>query len=175
MRVLWIILGILSIVAGILALANPLAATLTAERLAGWSFLFIGILEIIAVFQKASWSGRIWALLVGVAFALLGISLLANPLEGVLSLTLTVAALFLATGILKILMAFSLGRGNGFMLVLLSGALSVVLALMIFANFPASAVSILGVLLAIELISGGVSMIALSGTVAANEKASARL
>lgn len=170
MRVLWIILGALSIIAGIMALANPLAATLTAERLAGWSFLFIGILEIFAVFQKSNWSGRIWAMLAGLAFALLGISLLANPLAGIMSLTLTVAVLFLVTGIFKIMMAFSLGRGNGFLLVLLSGALSVILAIMVFANFPASAVSILGVLLAIELISGGVSMIALSGTVAANEK-----
>ncbi|RNF35088.1 HdeD family acid-resistance protein [Paracoccus methylarcula] len=169
MRIFWIVLGGLSIVAGVLALANPLAATLTAERLAGWSFLFIGVLEIFAVFQQKSWRGRIWAILAGLAFAILGVMLLARPLAGILSLTLIVAILFLVAGAVKLAMAFSLERGNGFWLILLSGALSIVLALMIFANFPASAATILGVLLAIELISNGVSMIALSSSAPVNK------
>lgn len=170
MRVFWIVLGGLSIVAGGLALANPLAATLTAERLAGWSFLFIGLLQVIAVFQQKSWRGRIWAILAGLAFAILGFMLLTRPLAGILSLTLIVAILFLVTGAVKVAMAFALDRGNGFWLILLSGALSVVLALMILANFPASAATILGILLAIELISNGVSMIAISSS-APKEKA----
>lgn len=170
MRVFWIVLGGLSIVAGGLALANPLAATLTAERLAGWSFLFIGLLQIIAVFQQKSWRGRIWAILAGLAFAILGVMLLAKPLAGILSLTLIVAILFLMAGAVKVAMAFALERGNGFWLILVSGVLSVVLALMILANFPASAATILGILLAIELISNGVSMIAISSS-APKEKA----
>ena len=162
MRIFWAILGGLSIIAGGLALANPLAATLTVERLAGWSFLFIGILEMIAVFRQSNWRGRIWAMLAGLALAILGIMLLTRPLAGILSLTLIVAILFMAVGAVKIAMAFALGRGNAFWMVLLSGALSVILAAMIFANFPASAATILGVLLAVELISNGVSLIALS-------------
>ena len=43
---LWLILGILMIAAGVFALFNPLAATLTAEQLAAWLFLFGGILQI---------------------------------------------------------------------------------------------------------------------------------
>lgn len=168
-RILWIILGVISIFAGILALANPLAATLTAEQLAGWTFLLIGILQVFAVFRQDGWRGRIWAILVAVAFILLGVMLLGKPLVGMISLTLTVASLFLVTGIFKFVMAFSLRGTGAFWLVLISGAVSVVLALMIFGNFPSSAATILGVLLAVELISNGVSMIALSGTRAAAE------
>lgn len=170
MRVFWIILGGLSIVAGVLALVNPLAATLTAEQLSGWGFLIIGVFEIIAVFQQKDWRGRIWAMLAGLAFIILGVMLLARPLAGILSLTLIVAILFLVAGAVKLAMAFSLERGKGFWLILLSGALSIILAVMIFANFPASAATILGVLLAIELISSGVSMIALSSSAPANRK-----
>lgn len=169
MRFLWIILGGFSIVAGVLALANPLAATLTAERLAGWSFLIVGVFEFIAVFRQQSWRGRIWAMLAGLAFAILGIMLLARPLAGILSLTLIVAILLLVAGAVKVAMAFSLERSNAFWMILLSGVLSAVLALMILANFPASAATILGVLLAIELISNGVSMIALSGSAPTGE------
>lgn len=168
MRILWVVIGGISIIAGGLALANPLAATLTAERLAGWSFLFIGILQIIAVFRQQNWRGRIWATLAGLAFAVLGFMLLTRPLAGILSLTIVVAVLFLVAGAFKIAMAFSIGRGSGgaFWMVLLSGVLSAVLALMILANFPASAATLLGVLLAVELISNGVSLIALSGSAA---------
>lgn len=161
-KVLWIIVGCLSILAGILALANPLVATLTAEQVAGWGFLIVGILQIFAVFRQVSWGGRIWVLLVGVLMVLLGINLLGKPLEGVMALTLTVGALFLVEGIFKIVLSFGLRGTGAFWLVLLSGAISVILAIMIFGNFPASALSILGILLAIELISNGISIIALS-------------
>ncbi|MFV0292089.1 MAG: HdeD family acid-resistance protein [Paracoccus sp. (in: a-proteobacteria)] len=168
-RVLWIIIGCLSIVAGIFALANPLVATLTAEQIAGWAFLFIGILQVIAVFRQNSWGGRIWAILIGVLFIALAINLLGKPIVGIVSLTLTVATLFMVTGIVRVVMAFSLRGSPAFWLVLLSGALSVVLAIMIFNNFPQSAATILGILLAVELISNGIAMIALSGTRAAQE------
>ena len=165
-RILWIIMGVISIIAGIFALANPLAATLTAEQLAGWAFLIVGILDLIAAFRDTS-NNKIWAILLGIAFILLGISLLANPLAGVISLTLAVGALLLVAGIFKVIWSFQLRGTGAFWLVLLSGLLSLLLAFMIFGNFPASAMSILGILLAIELISSGASMIALSSAIAA--------
>lgn len=168
-RILWIILGVIAIIAGILALTNPLAATLTAEQVAGWSFLFIGIFQFFAAFKNEGWGGRIWAILVALAFVLLGVMLLGKPLVGIVSLTLTVATLFLVTGVFQIVMAFSVRGTGAFWLVLLSGILSVILAIMIFGNFPASAASILGILLGVELISSGISMIALSGTRAATD------
>lgn len=161
-KVLWIIVGILSIAAGVLALANPLVATLTAEQIAGWGFLFVGILGMFAVFQQTSWGGRIWVLLIGLMMLLVGINLLAKPLNGVLVLTLVVASLFLVTGIFRVVLSFSLRGTGAFWLVLLSGVISVALAIMIFTNFPAALVLTLGTLLAVELISNGVSMIALS-------------
>jgi uncharacterized membrane protein HdeD (DUF308 family) len=68
---------------------------------------------------------------------------------------------FLATGATKVVMAFGV-RGTGyFWVVLLSGALSVLLGFMVLSNFPYSAATILGVLLAVELISSGIANIAL--------------
>lgn len=160
-RVLWIVVGVISVLAGIFALANPLAATLTAEMLAGWGFLIVGVLQVVFAFRDIGWGARIWAILIGLAFALTGISLLGNPLAGIISLTVLVAIMFLIVGVAKIILSFSLPRGAGFWLMIASGALSVVLAVMIFSNFPQSAAVILGVLLAIELISNGVAMITL--------------
>ncbi|MFV0386586.1 HdeD family acid-resistance protein [Paracoccus sp. (in: a-proteobacteria)] len=168
-RIMWIVIGALSILAGILALANPLAATLTAEQLAGWAFLIVGALQAYAVFRGQVWGGRVWAILLAVALILLGVMLLARPLVGIVTLTLVVASMFFVSGVVKIVLSFSLRGTGAFWMLLLSGALSVLLALMIFGNFPASAATILGILLAVELISDGVSMIALSGTRAADD------
>ncbi|NHF72995.1 HdeD family acid-resistance protein [Paracoccus xiamenensis] len=165
MKILWIIIGIISIIAGILALANPIAATLAAEQIAGWGFLIVGVLEIFLAFRAEGWGARIWAILAAIAFVLLGIALLGNPLEGIVTLTVLAGILFMSTGIFRVIMAFQLRGTGAFWLVLLSGLLAIVLAVMIFANFPASVVTLLGVLLAIELISNGVSMIALASVV----------
>ena len=154
--------GAVSLIGGIFALFNPFAASLTVEQLAGWLFLFSGVIWLIGTFRAEGWGSKIWSFLVGLALTWLGISLLANPLGGVATLTLVVALSFVASGIFKIMLAYPARQVGLFWVVLLSGVISLVLGLMILANFPASAVTILGLLLAIELISNGISMLILA-------------
>lgn len=85
-----------------------------------------------------------------------------QPLAGILSLTLIVAILFLVTGVSKIFMALPMQGSNSYWTLMLSGGLSVVLAIMVFANFPQSAASILGIVLAVELMSNGASLVAIA-------------
>lgn len=163
-RVVWIIIGVLSLLTGIFALANPVAATVAANIIAGWGFLVIGILLVIAAFRAEGWGARIWAILLSLAFIATGIMLLGEPLSGIISLTIMVGILFMVTGVSRVFISFSLPRGGGFWTVLLSGILGIILSVMIFANFPDSAATMLGILLAVELISNGVGMIALGST-----------
>jgi uncharacterized membrane protein HdeD (DUF308 family) len=160
--ILWLIVGVLSIVAGIFAFANPFAATLTAELLAGYLFIAIGVLTLISAFQDQGWGARIWALLLGALFAIFGFSLVTNPLEGIVQLTLIVAVLLMVIGILRIFIAFTPMAAGARGLLILAGLVSIVLSVMIFTNFPLSAAVVLGIFLAIELISNGISMIFLA-------------
>ncbi len=158
----WMIGGVILIVGGVVALANPFAATFAAEQIAGWIFLLAGIVWLVSTFQAEGMGSKIWSFLAGAALTWLGISLLANPLAGIVSLTVMVALIFLATGVLKVLISFA-ARGTPFFWVLMiSGLVSVLLAILVFANFPESAAVLLGLLLAIELLSDGVSMVALA-------------
>lgn len=158
--ILWLIIGLIVLVGGIAALLNPFPATVAALTIAAWVFIIGGILQLLAVFQIEGWGHRIWAILLGIAFLWLGISLLSNPLAGILSLTIVAAIMFLVSGVAKLFLAFS-ARGSGyFWAILLSGAISVVLALMIFSNFPQSAAVVLGVLLAVELVTTGATLVA---------------
>ena len=159
LRKSWIwmaVLAVISLIGGVLALFNPFAATLAATMMAGWVFALLGIVQIVQAFQVQGWGGFIWALLFGLLSLIVGGSLIFNPLAGMVSLTLLVAVLFVATGVVKTMYAFSLRPVTGWGWVLFSGLVSLALGIMIMADFPASAASILGILLGVELISNGV-------------------
>jgi uncharacterized membrane protein HdeD (DUF308 family) len=156
------LLGAISLVGGVFALLNPFAATFAAVLVAGWTFILFGVLQIIQAFSVRAWSGFLWALLLGVLTAAVGVSLLYNPLAGALTLTLLVAILFLVMGVVKVMYGISLRPVRGWGWVVLSGAISLLLGVLILANYPVSAASILGILLAIELISNGVFLLLMS-------------
>ncbi|TKT79368.1 HdeD family acid-resistance protein [Aquamicrobium sp. LC103] len=154
---IWMALfAVICLIGGVIALLNPFAATLAATFIAGWTFAFLGALQIIQSFQVKDWPGFVWAILFGILTLVVGISLITNPLAGMISLTLLVAVLFLVMGIVKIMYAFSLRPISGWGWALASGVISLALAAMIFANLPEAAASVLGILLAVELISNGV-------------------
>lgn len=161
-RSLLIILGIITVIAGFFAILNPLAGSIAVTLLTGWSFLLIGVLQIVAVFRETDWGARIWSLLLAVLAILAGISLLGNPLAGVISLTYLLAILFIVSGVFKVIAGLGMEPGNWKWLVLLSGALSVGLGILIFANFSAAALTTLGLLLGIQLISDGASMLGMA-------------
>ncbi|WP_299353874.1 DUF308 domain-containing protein [uncultured Shimia sp.] len=156
------ILGVLGVVAGLMALLNPFGASLTATVIAGWSFLILGALQIYASMRSEGWSSKAWSILMGVVAVILGVSLLANPLEGMIALTIVVGAMFLASGLFKLIVGWSIQQSELKWAVVISGLVSAVLGFMVLSNMPGAAVVTLGVLLGIELLSSGVSMIALA-------------
>lgn len=156
----WFLIGIVFILGGLLALFNPLAATVTAEQIAAWLFVLGGIAQLLSAFRMGSFAARVLNGILALAFLWLGTSLLVNPLAGLLTLTVLVAIMFLVNGSAKLLLAMTM-QGTGFFWpTVLSGAVSVVLALMVFSNFPQSAAILLGALLAVELVSSGVMIMA---------------
>lgn len=158
----WLIAGLLSLLGGLFALANPLAATLTAELLTGYLFIAVGAMMLVSIFWDNEWGSRILSLLLGLGLVVLGFGLVANPLQGVLSLTLVVAVMMLIFGVFRLILAFRASDSRVRVFLILAGAVSLVLGSMILLNFPWSAAVVLGILLAIELISNGISLIAIS-------------
>lgn len=89
--------GGLSLLGGILALANPFAASLTATVLAGWSFIAVGTLMLIAANHPLGFHLAVF--LLGLLVLALGVHLVFDPLRGVVSLTAAVGSLLLVAGI----------------------------------------------------------------------------
>ncbi len=160
--VLWMIAGVVAILAGFLALANPLAASITAVMLTGWSFLLIGVLQAAGVFVGGDWGPRLWALAIGVLGALLGLWILSRPVEALIALTWVMGIMLLALGLTKVLAAWPLRQGPFFWPVLLSGFLSAMLGMMVLGGMPKISEYLLGVFLAVELISSGIAAVTLA-------------
>lgn len=160
----WIIGGALSVLASFFAFAKPFGATLTAELLAGWGFLFVGILQLISIFTVEGAGNKILALLWGALSTWLGISLLQNPLAGILSLTLAVGIMFLAMGIARLFFAFSVRGSGAFAALIFSAMISMLLGGMVLYYYPGGTPWFLGTLLAVELLFNGIGMIMLGAT-----------
>lgn len=154
--------GVLALVAGIAALAFPLPASLAVTALVGWAFVISGALGLWAVFSADRMPHRGWAGFLGLLNLVVGVWMLAQPLAAMISLTLVVGAMFVASGAARLWLGLSAHRGRpGRWMILLSGLISTALGLYILVRLPAASTVALGVLVAVELIVVGATLLPL--------------
>jgi uncharacterized membrane protein HdeD (DUF308 family) len=77
------------------------------------------------------------------------------PLSVIITLTILLAALFLAEGVLEILIAIRIRPFAGWRWLLASGVIAILVGLLIALELPSSADWAIGLLTGINLISGG--------------------
>lgn len=154
-RTWFILLGILLIVLGIGAIGFPLVTTIAVKILVGWLFLIGGIIQIIHAFSTQRWSGFFLNLLVGALYLFAGAWLAFFPLAGIITLTIVLAAMFIVQGILECGMALRMRPQTGWVWMLVSGLVALVLGLLIFAGLPGTALWAIGLLVGINLLSSG--------------------
>ena len=158
----FIALGVIMILTGIGAFAFPLIASLSVELLVGATFLVGGVATLFHAFQEKEWSGVFWQLAVGIVYLAGGLVFLVNPFGGVIALTVFLGIVFLVEGIGRIIMGFQMRGKRNWGWVVASGAMSVLLAVLVFGGFATGAsLGLIGVLLGINFIFAGASFVAL--------------
>jgi len=162
--VLFLIEGIVLLILGVVAILVPLIATLAFTILVGWLFLISGIVGLIATFWARNAPGFWWSLISAVIGILAGLSLLTSPIVGALSLTLVLVAFFIIEGIASIMYAVDHCRQltSSWFWMLLSGVIDLILAAIIPAGLPGTAVWALGLLVGINMLFGGAALIAMA-------------
>jgi uncharacterized membrane protein HdeD (DUF308 family) len=155
-------LGIVLVLAGIAAIAFPFLSTIAAKVALGWIFLVTGVFMIVHAFSAGGWRGFLLNLLLGVLYVIAGGWLAFFPFTGIITLTLLLAALFVAEGALEVIMAFRVRPHEGWGWLLLSGLVAVAVGALIGFNLPGSATWAIGLLAGINLLSTGVSFVALA-------------
>ncbi len=156
--------GIVLVILGFGAIVVPLIAGLAATVFLGWLFLLAGIVGLVATFRERNAPGFWWALLSAVAAIAAGILLLWNPWHGLVTLTYVLIGFFIADGVLLIIMAIEHRRelSGRWEWMLFNGVLDIILALIIISGLPHSLVWALGLLLGIDLVFGGASLIGMA-------------
>jgi uncharacterized membrane protein HdeD (DUF308 family) len=156
----WIVaLGIVYLIAGFIALGSVVSATVATVFVVGIMMIISGVAEVISAFQLKSWGKFILWVLLGLLYIFAGFVTFENPLLAAAVLTLALGAALVASGIMRIVLAFSMKGGSPWGLVALSGLITLVLGGIILAHWPVSSLYILGVFLGIDLIFAGVSWI----------------
>jgi len=160
----FLIEGIVLFILGIFAIVVPAVATIAVEVFFGWVLLLSGVVGLISTFRMRSAPGFGWSLLSAVIAVAAGVILLAWPLSGVLSLTLILTAFLTLEGIASIMM--SLTHRHGFSarwaLLLVSGLVDLILAAMIFLGLPGTAAWAIGLLVGINLVFGGSTLVSMA-------------
>lgn len=159
----WLLaLGILMIILGVLAIAAPQVATIAVQLMLGWILVISGVAEGIHAFMARGWGGFLLELLSAILYLVVGILLLTNPLEGALALTILLAVFLIVEGIFKIITALGVREHRAWGWLLASGIISVILGLMIWAEWPASGLWVIGLLVGIQLVFTGWALVMLS-------------
>jgi uncharacterized membrane protein HdeD (DUF308 family) len=157
----WIVaLGIIYLVAGLVALGSVVMATIASVFVVGIMMLIAGIAEVINAFQIKSWGRFLLWLLLGVLYIFAGFLTFENPLLAAALLTLLLGVSLTVSGIMRIILAFGMKERTPWIWVVLSGAITLLLGLVILAHWPVSSLYILGLFLGIDLVIAGAGWIA---------------
>jgi len=145
-----------------LAIIVPPIASLAVAIFLGWLFLVSGVVGLITTFMMRNLPGFWWALLSALLAIAAGVVLVAFPVSGVLSLTLVLIVFFVVEGFASIMYALE-HRGSGrWGWMLVSGIIDLILAAIILVGLPGTAAWAIGLIVGINMLFGGTSMIAMA-------------
>jgi uncharacterized membrane protein HdeD (DUF308 family) len=157
----WIIaLGIVYVVAGFIALGSVVMATIATVFVVGIMMLIAGVAEVFHAFQIKTWGRFLLWLLLGALYIIAGFLTFENPLLAAALLTLLLGVSLIASGIMRIVLAFNMKGGTPWIWVVVSGVITLVLGLIILVHWPVSSLYILGLFLGIDLIFAGAGWLA---------------
>jgi len=160
----FLIEGILLVIFGLAAMIVPPLASLAVTIFLGWMFLISGVAGLALTFWARKMPGFWWSLISAVLAIVAGAVLLAQPVQGTFTLTVVVGAYFLAEGVATIMYALEHRRelSKRWSWLLVAGIMDLLIAAIIITGLPGSALWAIGLLVGINLLFGGASLIGMA-------------
>jgi uncharacterized membrane protein HdeD (DUF308 family) len=158
----FIVYGVLMVLLGLFSIALPGVATVAVTLTIGWLLLIGGGVGLFAVISGGRSAPDFWwNLFTTIVYILAGLAVLTRPMAGVLTLTIVLAAYLLAGGVMRIFLAlhYRARIPKAWVWVLISGIVDIVLSGIIMMGLPGTAVWVLGLLVGINLLMMGFSLI----------------
>lgn len=155
----WVLLliGVLSIVAGVIILFKPSESLATLAVIAGIFLLLDGILELVESFFRGT-PNRGLVALIGVLSAIVGVLLIRHPVGGITAVALLIGIWMIAVGVIRFVAAFEEYENRGWHA--FAGLVELIVGIVIVAN-PHIGYTTLAILVGIGFILNGFAMAAL--------------
>src|SRR5580704_4420416 len=161
---LFLIEGIVLILLGLAAIIVPPLAGLATTIILGWLFLIGGAVGLVSTVGAHQAPGFGWSLLSAIVAILAGGVLLWNPLQGLARVTYVLVAFFIIDGILVMVLALQHRRelSGRWEWMMIGGIIDLILAAIIIAGLPGTLAWALGLLVGIDLLWGGMSLVGMA-------------
>jgi uncharacterized membrane protein HdeD (DUF308 family) len=154
--------GVLAILVGCVAILVPAVASVATAVFIGWILVVAGAFLIAGAFAAHTIGSLVLRLLWALLTVVVGLWLIVEPDNGTLTLTLVLGLYFLFMGITRIAVAFAARGQQGAGLVGLSGVAGLLIGILVLAKFPSSADWAIGLLVGIDLIFAGWTLVSVA-------------
>jgi len=154
-------LGVGLLALGVAAVARAVTATVASMLFFGWLLVLAGAIEVVQAVAVGHWAGFFQHLFAAILFLVAGFIMVFRPVISAEVLTLFMALFFLIGGLFQLIGSIWIGLpGWGWSAA--DGVITVILGLMVLAQWPASGLWVIGLLLGIDLIFYGLAWVAIA-------------
>ena len=156
--------GGIFVLLGIGAILSPAVAGSAVVYVIGSLLVVTGLLQLVAGSKEGTLKRKVLQLIQGGIVGVAGGAVLAHPFYGLAALSLILAIFFVVDGVWKIASSFSYRPASGWLALLASGGVALLLGVMIWSQWPVSGLWAVGVLVGVDLLATGVALITLALT-----------
>lgn len=156
-----IVAGVLFILLGVFAVAEPAVAGLGVAIFVGWVLVIGAVAHLVATFEGGGAGHVLFHVLAAVVFGIGGWYMLSHPLLALGTLTLLLGAVIFAFGVFEVVSYFRLRGRHASGWLLFNGIIALLLGGMIWLHWPSSAVWAIGTLVGVNLLFTGMTRVSL--------------
>jgi uncharacterized membrane protein HdeD (DUF308 family) len=154
-----IFMGVVTAALGVFLIVYPLATATITTVLLGWALIFVAIAQFVFALHSQTVGNFFLKVFLSVLYGICGIALAFFPIAGVAALTGVLGTLLLIQAGLQTAAAFQLRPLDGWGWFLADAAASLLLGILILAQWPSSSVWAIGTLVGVSVFLGGISRI----------------
>ena len=152
-------LGILFIVLGMIGIAGQTLFSFVSINILGFFLVVCAFLQGAHALKSPGWKSMGVQLILAVLYAVAGVYTWAFPIPALEAITIWLAAIFFVTGVLRLISAFQHRHFQEWFWMVLSAAISILMGVLIMVGYPESSLWLPGLLIAIELLLQGWSLL----------------
>jgi len=156
-----IVLGVVTVIAGFLALVMPWASGVGIAIFVGIALVFGGVARLVGALSAGSFGRGTLAFIGGALTLLAGALMVARPGIALATLTLMLGAYLLVDGVFGAVLAFQVKPEKGWGWMLFSAVMGLLLGLLLLREWPFTGLSAIGTLVGIHMLFAGFSMISI--------------